>query len=41
MRGLKLRMGVIKEQYFGITSEMIKDLLEGLDTAWIGEVLIK
>ena len=34
MRGSKLRMGVIKKHYLGVTSEMIKDLLEGWDTEW-------
>ena len=28
----KLRMGLIKKQYFRVTSEIIKDLLERWDT---------
>ena len=36
MRGSKLRMGVIKKHYLGVTSEMIKDLLEGWDKEWRG-----
>ena len=40
MRGLKLRMGVIKKWYFGVTSDMIKALLEGWDTYWRKERLM-
>ena len=34
MRGSKLRMGVIKKQVFGVTSEKIEALLKGWDTDW-------
>ena len=40
MIGLKLRMGVIKKQYFGVTSAMVKVLLEGWDTEWRRKVLM-
>ena len=31
MKGYKLRVGLIKKQYFRVTSEMVKDLLVGWD----------
>ena len=41
MRGLKLRMGVIKKQNFGVTSEMVKVLLEGWYSEWRREGLTR
>ena len=37
MRGLKLRMGLIKKQDFGVIIKMINAILRGLDTDWKGE----
>ena len=34
MRGSQLRMGVIKKQGFGVTSKMVKDLLEVREALW-------
>ena len=36
MRGLKLRMGLIKKQDFGVIIKMINAILRGLDTDWKG-----
>ena len=41
MRVSKLQMGVIKKQYFGVTSDMIKYFLEGWDTDWRRRVLTR
>ena len=41
MRGSKIRMGVIKKQDFGVTSEIIKALLEVWDTECRREGLLR
>ena len=38
MRRSKLCMGVIKKQYFGVTSDMVKDMLVGWEIEWKSEV---